>query len=156
MHEGARAVPAGMNSMESGARHRQDGCRYVAEWRVGWRRCRGPDQRFKRLIAVSERAHSENVMANQEQPDPQFDATTARLLRREALRRAAAEMNTTSGPGLENVLARISAEVPPRRTRVTGTGGGDDRIDIPGIRRVRAGEPDPIGCSPSPVDGAAS
>src|SRR5580698_10481194 len=36
---------------------------------------------------------------------------TARLLRREALRRAAAEMNTTSGPGLESVLARISAEV---------------------------------------------
>ena len=32
MHEGARAVSAGMNSMEFGARHRQDGCRYVAEW----------------------------------------------------------------------------------------------------------------------------
>jgi hypothetical protein len=36
---------------------------------------------------------------------------TARLLRREALRRAAEELNTTSGPGLEGVLARISAEV---------------------------------------------
>jgi hypothetical protein len=34
-----------------------------------------------------------------------------RLLRREALRRAAEEVNTTSGPGLEGVLARISAEV---------------------------------------------
>jgi hypothetical protein len=36
---------------------------------------------------------------------------TERLLRREALRRAAEEVNTTSGPGLEGVLARISAEV---------------------------------------------
>ena len=50
-------------------------------------------------------------MVDQERPDPQFDAMTARLLRREALRRAAEEMNTTSGPGLEGVLARISAEV---------------------------------------------
>jgi phage shock protein A len=40
-----------------------------------------------------------------------FNAATSRLLRREALRRAATELNTTSGPGLESVLARISAEV---------------------------------------------
>lgn len=40
-----------------------------------------------------------------------FNVTTARLLRREALRRAAEELNTTSGPGLESVLERISAEV---------------------------------------------
>jgi phage shock protein A len=50
-------------------------------------------------------------MVGQDAPDPQFDAMTARLLRREALRRAAQELNTTSGPGLEGVLARISAEV---------------------------------------------
>jgi hypothetical protein len=50
-------------------------------------------------------------MEDQDRPDPEFDAMTARLLRREALRRAAQEMNTTSGPGLESVLARISAEV---------------------------------------------
>jgi hypothetical protein len=43
--------------------------------------------------------------------DPDFDAATARLLRREALRRAAKELNTTSGPGLESVMERISAEV---------------------------------------------
>src|SRR5579859_5213440 len=43
--------------------------------------------------------------------DPQFDVTTARLLRREALRRAAEELNTTSGPGLEDALKRISDEV---------------------------------------------
>ncbi len=49
-------------------------------------------------------------MANQDAPDPQFDAMTTRLLRREALRRAAEELNTTSGPGLEDALARISAE----------------------------------------------
>jgi hypothetical protein len=50
-------------------------------------------------------------MVDQDAPDPQFDATTARLLRREALRRAAEELNTTSGPGLEEALARISTEV---------------------------------------------
>jgi hypothetical protein len=48
---------------------------------------------------------------DQDASDPTFDATTARLLRREALRRAAQELNTTSGPGLEGVLVRISAEV---------------------------------------------
>ena len=50
-------------------------------------------------------------MVEQDRPDPVFDAMTSRLLRREALRRAAEELNTTSGPGLEGVLARISAEV---------------------------------------------
>lgn len=43
--------------------------------------------------------------------DAEFHAMTARLLRREALRRAATELNSTSGPGLEDVLGRISAEV---------------------------------------------
>ena len=47
----------------------------------------------------------------QEQSEPEFNTMTARLLRREALRRAAEELNTTSGPGLEGVLGRISAEV---------------------------------------------
>jgi hypothetical protein len=50
-------------------------------------------------------------MADPDPPDAQFNTMTARLLRREALRRAAEELNTTSGPGLEGVLARISAEV---------------------------------------------
>ena len=44
------------------------------------------------------------------EPDRAFDAQTSRLLRREALRRAAEELNTMSGPGLEGMLARISAE----------------------------------------------
>jgi hypothetical protein len=48
---------------------------------------------------------------DQDAPDPQFDAMTARLLRREALRHAAEELNTTTGPGLEAVLVRISDEV---------------------------------------------
>jgi hypothetical protein len=51
------------------------------------------------------------AMADQDRPDPQFDAMTARLLRREALRRAAEELNTTLPMGLESVLSRISAEV---------------------------------------------
>jgi hypothetical protein len=50
-------------------------------------------------------------MADQDPADTQFNVMTSRLLRREALRRAAEELNTTSGPGLEGVLARISAEV---------------------------------------------
>ncbi len=50
-------------------------------------------------------------MPDDDQPDPEFDAKTSRLLRREALRRAAEELNTTSGPGLESMLERISAEV---------------------------------------------
>ena len=45
-----------------------------------------------------------------EKPD-EFNTLTTRLLRREALRRAAEELNTTSGPGLESVLSRISDEV---------------------------------------------
>jgi hypothetical protein len=48
---------------------------------------------------------------DQDTPDLKFDVMTSRLLRREALRRAAEELNTTSPPGLEDALARISAEV---------------------------------------------
>jgi hypothetical protein len=47
-------------------------------------------------------------------PDPvdlEFNTMTNRLLRREALRRAAADLNTASPPALENALASISAEV---------------------------------------------
>lgn len=50
-------------------------------------------------------------MTEQDGRDPEFDAITSRLIRREALRRAAEELNTTSAPGLEGVLARISAEM---------------------------------------------
>jgi phage shock protein A len=50
-------------------------------------------------------------MVDQDAPDPQFDAMTSRLLRREALRRAAEELNTMTGPGLERALAQVSAEV---------------------------------------------
>jgi len=50
-------------------------------------------------------------MLDQDPPDPKFDVMTSRLLRREALRRAAEELNTASPLGLEDALARISAEV---------------------------------------------
>ena len=43
--------------------------------------------------------------------EAEFNAKTARLIRREALRRAAEELNPMTGPGLEGVLSRISAEV---------------------------------------------
>ncbi len=50
-------------------------------------------------------------MADQDEPDPAFDTFTSRLIRREALRRAAMELSTTTPAGLESALARISAEV---------------------------------------------
>jgi len=50
-------------------------------------------------------------MLDQDAPDPKFDVMTSRLLRREALRRAAEALNTASPLGLEDALARISAEV---------------------------------------------
>jgi hypothetical protein len=50
-------------------------------------------------------------MVDQDTPDPQFDAMTSRLLRREALRRAAEDLSTMTGPGLEQAMARVSAEV---------------------------------------------
>ncbi len=50
-------------------------------------------------------------MADQDGPHPQFDAATSRLLRREALRRAAEELSTMTRLGLEQALARVSAEV---------------------------------------------
>ena len=50
-------------------------------------------------------------MVDQDASDPHVDAMTSRLLRREALRRAADERNTMTGPGLEPALARVSAEV---------------------------------------------
>lgn len=50
-------------------------------------------------------------MPEQTTPDPTFDTLTARLIHREALRKAAADLNTTSPSGLENALARISQEV---------------------------------------------
>ena len=51
------------------------------------------------------------VTAMTDVPDPLYDQTVSRLLRREALRRAAADLNTASPPALESTLARISAEV---------------------------------------------
>lgn len=50
-------------------------------------------------------------MTDADQPDPSFDTITSRLIRREALRRAAMELSTTTPSGLESALARISAEV---------------------------------------------
>lgn len=47
----------------------------------------------------------------QNNDDTAFNTMANRLLRREALRRAAEELNTTSAPGLEGVLSRISADV---------------------------------------------
>jgi hypothetical protein len=46
-----------------------------------------------------------------EQDEAEFNAKTARLIRREALRRAAEELNPMTGPGLEGVTSKISAEV---------------------------------------------
>lgn len=74
--------------------------------------------------------------ADQDLPDPQFDAMTSRLLRREALRRAAEELNTTSGPGLEDALARISAEVTEEAAcRHAAAAGKADHADAAPVRK---------------------
>jgi hypothetical protein len=53
----------------------------------------------------------EIAMPDTDAPDPEFDTRTSRLIRREALRRAALELSTTTPAGLESALAKISAEV---------------------------------------------
>jgi hypothetical protein len=53
----------------------------------------------------------EIVMTDADLPDPEFESLTSRLIRREALRRAALELSTTTPAGLESALAKISAEV---------------------------------------------
>jgi hypothetical protein len=50
-------------------------------------------------------------MPDTDTPDPAFDTLTSRLIRREALRRAALELSTATPAGLESALAKISAEV---------------------------------------------
>jgi hypothetical protein len=77
-------------------------------------------------------------MVDQGAPDPQFDAMTARLLRREALRRASEELNTTSAPGLEDTLVRISAYGRGRRSQ------GNRRRQDPGGTYPKAAGIGPI------------
>jgi hypothetical protein len=51
-------------------------------------------------------------MPDDDKPDPAaFETFSERLIRREARRRAALELSTTTPAGLESALARISAEV---------------------------------------------
>lgn len=80
----------------------------------------------------------ENPMVAQNTPDQQFDAMTSRLLRREALRRAAEELSTMSGPGLEQALARISAEVTEEAAyrNATATGKADQAHAAAPVRIV--------------------
>ncbi len=50
-------------------------------------------------------------MTDETEDDAAFNRAASRLLRREALRRAAADLNTSSPPALEQALAAISREV---------------------------------------------
>ena len=76
-------------------------------------------------------------MVDQDTPDPQFDAMTSRLLRREALRRAAEELSTMTGPGLESALARLSAEVTEEAAFRRATARGDaDHTGAPPGRKL--------------------
>jgi hypothetical protein len=75
-------------------------------------------------------------MADQDGSDPQFDAMTARLLRQEALRRAAEEMNTMTESGLEQALARVSAEVTEEAAYKHETAVGKaDHVDAKPVRK---------------------
>lgn len=76
-------------------------------------------------------------MLDQDAFDPQFDAMTSRLLRREALRRAAEELNTMTGPGLEQALAQVSAEVTEEAAyRRATTAGKADHADAAPVRKL--------------------
>jgi hypothetical protein len=55
-------------------------------------------------------ARKDHPVTDRSPADIEFDRLSARLIRREALRREAANLNTASPGGLENVLAQISAE----------------------------------------------
>jgi hypothetical protein len=59
----------------------------------------------------ADKGGADNDGADRDRPDPAFDSFTARLIRREALRRAALELSTATPAGLESALSRISAEV---------------------------------------------
>ena len=50
-------------------------------------------------------------MTVEDTSDPAFNTFSARLIRREALRRAALELSTATPAGLESALAQISADV---------------------------------------------
>lgn len=50
-------------------------------------------------------------MPDDDKPGAVFETFSARLIRREAKRRAALELSTATPAGLESALARISAEV---------------------------------------------
>ena len=71
------------------------------------------------------------MVEQHDRPDPAFNALTSRLLRREALRRAAEELNTMTGPGLEQALARISAEVTEEAAYHRGKANGADATPVP-------------------------
>jgi hypothetical protein len=51
------------------------------------------------------------VMPDDDKVDTDLETFSARLLRREAKRRAALELSTTTPAGLESAMAKISAEV---------------------------------------------
>jgi hypothetical protein len=50
-------------------------------------------------------------MPDDDKPDAELETFSVRLIRREAKRRAALELSTTTPAGLESTLARITAEV---------------------------------------------
>lgn len=60
-------------------------------------------------------------MTDADAPNPTHETLTAHLIRREALRRAALELATTTPAGLESVLARISAEVTAEAAQAKAT-----------------------------------
>jgi phage shock protein A len=56
-----------------------------------------------------------------EETDDAFNTMASRLIRREALRRAALELSTATPQGLESALAKISAEVTAEAAEIKKT-----------------------------------
>ncbi len=64
--------------------------------------------------------------------DTEPDTFSARLIRREARRRAALELSTTNPVGLENAMARLSAEMTEEAAeRHSATASPGSRPSIP-------------------------
>jgi hypothetical protein len=79
---------------------------------------------------------------DQDPSDAEYHAMTARLLRREAMRRAAKELNSTSAPGLEDLLSRISAEVTAEASHERARNGRETIPEpTPAVRRSHPSTP---------------
>jgi len=71
------------------------------------------------------------MMTDQDPTDAAFNRFSERLIRREALRRAALELSTTTPAGLESALARISDELTAEAAQGRASEGLPESAKVP-------------------------